>query len=198
MAALELLGLSLPVRSSAPLKLSRAAATAHLRVSLPARVQLLRHTRAVVAAAASTAIEADASADLVLVDHYKRLGVSRNATNAEIFRAFEARCEELTSNPNLDEDAARQQLLSLETSLDVLTSEEERRLYDWAIIRAEQGTAADYVWPFETDVTQKTVTEGIGNPPRPMAPEDTEGIEKLGTFLLVWLIASAVLSCTLN
>ncbi|CAI5468504.1 unnamed protein product [Closterium sp. Yama58-4] len=223
-----------------------------LRVaSLPAVRVASRRPLQVVAVAAGS-VDADSSADLVLVDHYKRLGVSRNANNAEIFKAFEARCEQLTSNPNLDEEAARQQLLSLEASGEkweergkasegglctrwrVLVgghwqrvgwegreggrqgggiggeervghlgvtgraSEEERRLYDWAIIRAEQGSAADYVWPFETDVTQKNFTQGVGNPPRPMSPDDPEGTAKLGYFFLAWFALSCVLSLTLH
>jgi len=36
-----------------------------------------------------------------------------------------------------------------QTSLDVLTSEEARRLYDWGVQRALRGDADDYVWPFE-------------------------------------------------
>ncbi|CAI5999067.1 unnamed protein product [Closterium sp. NIES-64] len=198
MATLDLLGLALPVpRASPKSQPARATVAGSLRVaSLPAVRVASRRPLQVVAVAAGS-VDADSSADLVLVDHYKRLGVSRNANNAEIFKAFEARCEQLTSNPNLDEEAARQQLLSLEVSLDVLTSEEERRLYDWAIIRAEQGSAADYVWPFETDVTQKNFTQGVGNPPRPMTPDDPEGTAKLGYFLLAWFAVSCVLSLTL-
>lgn len=61
-----------------------------------------------------------------------------------------------------------------QTSLDVLTSEEARRLYDWGVQRALRGDADDYVWPFETDVTQKNFIP-LGNPPRPVR----------GTVLLV-------------
>ena len=34
----------------------------------------------------------------------------------------------------------------------ILSSEEERRLYDWSLKRAENPDR--YVWPFETDITQ--------------------------------------------
>lgn len=150
---------------------------------------------------AALSLDKEDPSSVSLVDHYRRLGVSPDATNAEIVKAFEARCRELTdagTDQVLDEEAARQRLQDLEASLDVLTSEEARRLYDWGLQRAQRGETDVYVWPFETDLTQKNYTPGIGNPPRPMTPIDDEGIAALGTFALAWFIISIVLSCTLK
>lgn len=45
-------------------------------------------------------------------------------------------------------------------SYSVLSSVEERRLYDWSLTRSENPDT--YVWPFEVDITQ---TPEYGNPP---------------------------------
>lgn len=39
-------------------------------------------------------------------------------------------------------------------SADMLTSEEERRMYDWSLLRL-QNPGVEYIWPFEADITQR-------------------------------------------
>lgn len=38
--------------------------------------------------------------------------------------------------------------------MDLLTSEEERRLYDWSLLR-KATHSVDYAWPFEADISQR-------------------------------------------
>ncbi|KAH9805103.1 NAD(P)H-quinone oxidoreductase subunit U [Citrus sinensis] len=78
-----------------------------------------------------------------------------------------------------------------EESYSILSSEEERRLYDWSLARTENPDR--YLWPFEVDVTQTPK----GTPP-PQEPEDVGPTRLVGYFMLGWLILSFVLSIALN
>lgn len=132
---------------------------------------------------------------LVLVDHYARLGVSRLASTAEIFSAYSKQCQTVRADANVDEETAQQRLRSLEESLEVLATEESRRLYDWRLMRKSSRDPGVYIWPYEADVTQSLRRPGE---PRKMVAEDTEGIRTLGLFCVGWFVLSAVLSVTLK
>nr|CAD1822578.1 unnamed protein product [Ananas comosus var. bracteatus] len=124
------------------------------------------------------------------VDHYGRLGISKGTSYDQVNVAFKKKQEELM-NKELDEEEAKKELELLKESYNILSSEEERRLYDWSLARSERPER--YVWPFEVDITQ-TPTQ----PPPPKEPEDVEPTRLVGYFFLAWLILSFALSVTLN
>ncbi|THU70977.1 hypothetical protein C4D60_Mb08t30670 [Musa balbisiana] len=123
-------------------------------------------------------------------DHYGSLGIPRDTPYDQVKVAYEKKCEELMSK-GLDEEGTSKELELLKESYAVLSSEEERRLYDWSLARSEKPDR--YVWPFEVDITQ-TPTE----PPPPQEPEDVGPTRLVGYFFLAWLILSFALSVTLN
>jgi len=45
----------------------------------------------------------------------------------------------------------------LQESYIILSSEEERRIYDWSLARAENTDK--FIWPFEVDITQTKIPE---------------------------------------
>ncbi|OAY81572.1 NAD(P)H-quinone oxidoreductase subunit U, chloroplastic [Ananas comosus] len=124
------------------------------------------------------------------VDHYGRLGISKGTSYDQVNVAFKKKQEELM-NKELDEEEANKELELLKESYNILSSEEERRLYDWSLARSERPER--YVWPFEVDITE-TPTQ----PPPPKEPEDVEPTRLVGYFFLAWLILSFALSVTLN
>ncbi|XP_020100333.1 NAD(P)H-quinone oxidoreductase subunit U, chloroplastic [Ananas comosus] len=124
------------------------------------------------------------------VDHYGRLGISKGTSYDQVNVAFKKKQEELM-NKELDEEEAKKELELLKESYNILSSEEERRLYDWSLARSERPER--YVWPFEVDITE-TPTQ----PPPPKEPEDVEPTRLVGYFFLAWLILSFALSVTLN
>ncbi|XP_072972193.1 NAD(P)H-quinone oxidoreductase subunit U, chloroplastic [Typha angustifolia] len=124
------------------------------------------------------------------VDHYGRLGISRGTSYDQVIVAYEKKCEELM-NKELDEEEMKEELELLKESYAILSSEDERRLYDWSLSRSERPDR--YVWPFEVDITQTPK----GTPP-PQEPEDVGPTRLVGYFLLAWLVLSVVLSITLN
>ncbi|URE41856.1 DNAJ heat shock N-terminal domain-containing protein [Musa troglodytarum] len=123
-------------------------------------------------------------------DHYGRLGIPRGTSYDQVKVAYEKKCEELMSK-GLDEEETSKVLELLKESYAILSSEEERRLYDWSLARSEKPDR--YAWPFEVDITQ-TPTE----PPPPQEPEDVGPTRLVGYFFLAWLILSFALSVTLN
>ncbi|XP_010936952.1 NAD(P)H-quinone oxidoreductase subunit U, chloroplastic isoform X1 [Elaeis guineensis] len=123
-------------------------------------------------------------------DHYGRLGIPRSTSSDEVKVAYEKKCDQLR-NKGLDEEEVSKELELLKESYGVLSSEEERRLYDWSLARSENPDR--YVWPFEVDITQTPKW-----PPPPQEPEDEGPTKLVGYFFLAWLILSFVLSVTLN
>ncbi|XP_010261937.1 PREDICTED: NAD(P)H-quinone oxidoreductase subunit U, chloroplastic [Nelumbo nucifera] len=123
-------------------------------------------------------------------DHYGRLGLQRGCPYDQVAIAYKAKSEELM-NQGLDEEELGKKLELLKESYLILSSEEERRLYDWSLARSEKPER--YVWPFEVDITQ-TPTQ----PPPPQEPEDVGPTRVVGYFLLGWLILSFTLSIALN
>ncbi|XP_031496384.1 NAD(P)H-quinone oxidoreductase subunit U, chloroplastic [Nymphaea colorata] len=127
---------------------------------------------------------------ITTVDHYGRLDIPRGASYDQVNVAYKRKCEDLMYR-GLDEEQAEQELALLKESYAILSSEEERRLYDWSIARSEKPDR--YVWPFEVDITQ-TPTE----PPPPQEPEDVGPTRLVGYFLVGWFVLSIVLSIELN
>lgn len=128
---------------------------------------------------------------LPTADHYAVLGVPRGTTYEEISKAFREKCEDLLQQ-GLDEDVIRKRLQTLKGSYEVLSSVEQRRLYDWSLIQSERRDGT-YRWPYEADITQSTCAPG---PPRD--PEDEEAIRKVGYFFLGWFILSLILMTLLK
>jgi len=121
-------------------------------------------------------------------DHYGRLGVTRLASTDEVNAAYEKRCEELNSK-KLEEEELNKELDLLKESFTILSTEEERRLYDWSISRS--GQPERYVWPFQVDPLESA-------PDPPQEPEDEVPTKLVGYFFLAWFILSVVFSVTLN
>ncbi|PIA27696.1 hypothetical protein AQUCO_07600101v1 [Aquilegia coerulea] len=123
-------------------------------------------------------------------NHYGRLGIQMGCPYDQVPAAYKQRCEELT-NQGLDEDMLSKKLELLKESYYILSSEEERRLYDWSLARS--GTSDKYVWPFEVDITQ-TPTED----PPPGEEEDVGPTRIVGYFMVAWLVLGVTLSIALN
>ncbi|XP_068660833.1 NAD(P)H-quinone oxidoreductase subunit U, chloroplastic [Aristolochia californica] len=124
------------------------------------------------------------------VDHYARLGIPRGTSYKQVIDAYKQRCEELMDR-GLEEEELNKEMELIKESYAILSSEEERRLYDWSLARSEMPDR--YVWPFEVDITQ-TPTQ----PPPPKEPEDVIPTRILGYVLFGWLILSFVLSIALK
>ncbi|CAK9208418.1 unnamed protein product [Sphagnum troendelagicum] len=125
-----------------------------------------------------------------LVDHYGRLQVSPEASSGEIFQAYRKRRSEITAQ-SLEESVIQKQLRDLQDSADMLTSEEERRMYDWSLLRL-QNPGVEYIWPFEADITQR-----LSDSPPNKTVEDDEGNRNVAIFFLGWFILSCVLNIVL-
>ncbi|OAY26919.1 NAD(P)H-quinone oxidoreductase subunit U, chloroplastic [Manihot esculenta] len=124
------------------------------------------------------------------VDYYGRLGIDRECSYEEVTVAYKNKVEELL-NQGLDEEDVRQKMEQLKESYSILSSEEERRMYDWSLARSE--TPERYTWPFQTDKL-KPPTE----PPPPQEPEDVGPTRLVGYFILGWILLSFVLSIVLS
>ncbi|KAL3696529.1 hypothetical protein R1sor_010605 [Riccia sorocarpa] len=136
----------------------------------------------------------EGTAEIVKVNHYAILGVPVGASTSQIRQAFKARCEKVMETKDQDEETSKAELRSLQIAFEVLTSEEERRVYDWALERYEnrEGT---YIWPYETDVTQRYNPKEI---PPVMRSFDEEGNKKVANFLLGWLVIAFLMSATMK
>lgn len=123
-------------------------------------------------------------------DHYGRLDITRGTSYDEVTVAYKKKCEELL-NKGLPEEDAKKEMELLKESFEILSSEEERRLYDWSLGRSENPDR--YMWPYETDFTQISPED-----PPPGEPENVGPTRLVGYFFLAWLLLSFVLSVTLN
>ncbi|XP_060175525.1 NAD(P)H-quinone oxidoreductase subunit U, chloroplastic [Lycium barbarum] len=124
------------------------------------------------------------------IDHYGRLGLSRKCSYAEVPVAYNKKVEEVM-NEGLIEEELNKKLELLKESYSILSTREERRLYDWSLVRSEGPD--NYKWPFEVDKTPLS----SGTPP-PQEPEDVEPTRLVGYFFLVWFVLAAVLSIAFN
>ena len=125
-------------------------------------------------------------------DHYGRLGIPRGCPFDLVGGAYNIKVQELKSQ-NLEEDELEKKLELLKESYTILSSEEERRIYDWSLARAENTDK--FVWPFEVDITQSKISKE--DPPQ-LDPEDVGPTRVVGYFLLGWIMLSIVLSIALN
>ncbi|KAJ4951813.1 hypothetical protein NE237_028645 [Protea cynaroides] len=123
-------------------------------------------------------------------DHYGRLGLQRGCPYEEVTVAYKNKYEELM-NQGLDEEDLTKKLDILKESYSILSSEVERRLYDWSLTRSEQPDK--YVWPFEVDITQTPTQQ-----PPPQEPEDVGPTRVVGYFFLGWIVLSFAISIALN
>ncbi|XP_059454481.1 NAD(P)H-quinone oxidoreductase subunit U, chloroplastic [Corylus avellana] len=124
------------------------------------------------------------------VDYYGRLGLQRGCSSEQVIVAYQRKVEEMR-NQGLNEEELDNKLELLKESYIILSSEEERRMYDWSLARSQD--VETYVWPFEVDKT-KTPKE---SPPM-QDPEDVGPTRLVGYFILGWLILSFIVSIALN
>ncbi|CAN6360987.1 unnamed protein product [Urochloa humidicola] len=117
-------------------------------------------------------------------DHYGRLGVTRLASTDEVKAAYETKCEELNSK-GLEEEELNKELDLLKESFTILSTEEERRLYDWSLSRS--GQPERYVWPFQVDPLEMA-------PDPSKEPEDEFPTKLVGYFFLAWFVVSVAFS----
>ncbi|KAK4274543.1 hypothetical protein QN277_017746 [Acacia crassicarpa] len=124
------------------------------------------------------------------VDHYGRLGIPRGCSFEKVALAYNNKVEELKKE-GLEEDGLNKKLEHLKESYSILSSKQERRIYDWSLARTEN--TEQYVWPFEVDITQTTQ-----DTPPPQEPEDEGPTRVVGYFLLGWVLISFLLSIALS
>ncbi|KAL6842091.1 hypothetical protein ACP4OV_028070 [Aristida adscensionis] len=121
-------------------------------------------------------------------DHYGRLGITRLASTDEVKAAYEKKCEELNSK-GLEEEEINKEHDLLKESFTILSTEEERRLYDWSLSRS--GQPERYVWPFQVDQLEMA-------PDPPEEPEDVYPTKLVGYFFLAFFLLSIVASVGFN
>ncbi|KAM7507434.1 hypothetical protein LguiA_017887 [Lonicera macranthoides] len=130
------------------------------------------------------------------IDHYGRLGIPRGCPYDEVTVAYKKKVEQLMNEQQGEGEEENEELSKklelLKESHSILTTVEDRRLYDWSLAR--NGNPDIYVWPFEVDITQ---TQSPETPP-PAEPEDEEPTKLLGYFMLAWLVLGFTLSIVLN
>ncbi|XP_076950806.1 NAD(P)H-quinone oxidoreductase subunit U, chloroplastic [Bidens hawaiensis] len=128
------------------------------------------------------------------VDHYGILGLKKGCSYEQVNPAYNLKLEEVTKQ-GLEQEELTKQLDQLKESYSILSSVEERRLYDWSLARNDNPDR--YAWPFEVDITQTETANSPETPP-PQEPENTEPTRLVGYFLLTWIILSLTLSVVFN
>ncbi|KAK4412689.1 NAD(P)H-quinone oxidoreductase subunit U, chloroplastic [Sesamum alatum] len=123
-------------------------------------------------------------------DHYERLGLRSGCSYDQVNVAYKNKIAEIM-NKGLAEEELSKELDLLKESHSILSSVEERRLYDWSLARS--GKPDKYMWPFEVDITQTPTDE-----PPPREPEDEGPTRLVGYFFLSWLILSFTLFIAFN
>ncbi|XP_062020302.1 NAD(P)H-quinone oxidoreductase subunit U, chloroplastic [Rosa rugosa] len=125
------------------------------------------------------------------VNHYGRLGLQRGCTSDQILAAYKTKLDELKSQ-ELEEEELNKKLEPLKESYTILSSADEKRLYDWSLGRSAKPDT--YLWPFEVETTRATPD----TPPPVMEPEDFGPTRLVGYIGLGWIIVSFILSIALN
>lgn len=133
-------------------------------------------------------ISAISGENILVEDHYGRLRVNPDASTSEIIKAYQERCAEVNQR-SLTESDSQEILSKLKDSVDLLMSEEERRMYDWCLLRKATHTV-DYAWPYEADLTQR-----LDDPTSLVViPEDDGGNRNVALFFAGWFVLSCILS----
>uniref|UniRef100_A0A0F7H050 Chaperone DnaJ-domain superfamily protein n=1 Tax=Pelargonium tetragonum TaxID=122197 RepID=A0A0F7H050_9ROSI len=126
------------------------------------------------------------------INYYGELGIPKSCRSEEVITAaYKSKVDEVLKQQGMDGDEVNKKLEILKEAYRVLSSDQERRLYDWSLSRSENPET--YSWPFEVD---DTVT-AKGDPP-PQEPEDFGPTRLVGYTFLVWLLVSIVLSIAIN
>ncbi|XP_058781110.1 NAD(P)H-quinone oxidoreductase subunit U, chloroplastic-like [Vicia villosa] len=123
-------------------------------------------------------------------DHYGRLGLPRGCPYDMVPVAYNNKVQELESQ-GLEKDILNKKLELLRESYTIMSTPEERRMYDWSLAR--EGNTEKFIWPYEVDIL------GIekGEPPQ-QEPEDVGPTRLVGYFLVGWIVLAFVLSIGLN
>uniref|UniRef100_A0A0F7H1N0 Chaperone DnaJ-domain superfamily protein n=1 Tax=Geranium incanum TaxID=1158081 RepID=A0A0F7H1N0_9ROSI len=125
------------------------------------------------------------------IDYYGLLGLTMSVRSEEVIAgAYKTKVEDVLSQ-ELNEEEASNKLEDLKEAYRVLSSAQERRLYDWSLKRAVNTEI--YSWPFEVD---NTITSQ-GDPP-PQEPEDFGPTRLVGYGFLAWVVLSFASSIFLN
>lgn len=95
------------------------------------------------------------------IDYYGVLGLQQGCSYDSVTVAYKNKLEELM-NKGSDQDEISKDLELLKEAYTILSSEEERRLYDWSIARS--GNPDKYTWPYEVDITQASTSTDIPPP----------------------------------
>ncbi|KAL4564471.1 hypothetical protein LXL04_028535 [Taraxacum kok-saghyz] len=125
-------------------------------------------------------------------DHYGILGLKKGCSYDQVKVAYDVKLGELM-NQGLEQEELTKKLDLLKESYSILSSVQERRLYDWSLARSENPDR--YAWPFEVDISQ---TIDSPDTPPPQEPEDVGPTRFVGYFLLTWIILSLTLSVAFN
>ncbi|XP_011081611.1 NAD(P)H-quinone oxidoreductase subunit U, chloroplastic isoform X2 [Sesamum indicum] len=123
-------------------------------------------------------------------DHYGMLGLGTGCSYDQVNVAYKNKVAEVMDK-GLAEEELSKELDLLKQSHSILSSVEERRLYDWSLARS--GKPDRYMWPFEVDITQTPTEE-----PPPREPEDEGPTKLVGYFFISWLILSFTLFIVFN
>ncbi|CAI8599449.1 unnamed protein product [Vicia faba] len=123
-------------------------------------------------------------------DHYGRLGIPRGCSYDMVPVAYNNKVREIESQ-GLEKDILNKKLELLRESYTIMSSPDERRMYDWSLAR--EGNTEKFIWPYEVDVPEIPK----GDPP-PQEPEDVGPTRLIGYFLVGWIVLAFVLSIGLN
>uniref|UniRef100_A0A0F7CZC3 Chaperone DnaJ-domain superfamily protein n=1 Tax=Erodium trifolium TaxID=337410 RepID=A0A0F7CZC3_9ROSI len=124
-------------------------------------------------------------------DYYGLLGLPRSCRSEEVIAgAYKTKVEDVLSRDLVEEEVTTK-LELLKEACRVLSTAEERRLYDWSLSRSANPDS--YSWPFEVDET----VASRGEPPA-QEPEDVGPTRVVGYVFLGWLIVSFIMSALLN
>ncbi|KAJ9550658.1 hypothetical protein OSB04_014703 [Centaurea solstitialis] len=179
------------VRSSAdePPSSSSAAATTEVEGTEESQIEVPKGPPSLISALnVEKALRGIAITD---VDHYGILGLKKTCSYDQVKVAYDQKLQELM-NQGLEQEELTKKLDLLKESYSILSSPQERRLYDWSLAR--NGNPDRYAWPFEVDVTPLLSPET----PPPGEPEDVGPTRLVGYFFLIWIILSLTLAVVFN
>ncbi|KAM7275760.1 hypothetical protein ACFE04_017626 [Oxalis oulophora] len=124
------------------------------------------------------------------IDYYGVLGLTRRCSPKEVDVAYKSKVEQLLSR-GLEEEELDKEMEVLKESYSVLSSDKERRLYDWSLVRSEEPDR--YAWPSEVDRIKLSPED-----PPPDEPEDVGPTKLVTYFFFGWFVIAFILSSVLN